>query len=163
MTVHMDKEATLPFSLEKPTSPTQAAQFCSALSQTMENLLHLIERETELVRGGKLKDAGILQPEKARLIHEYTRGMMCAKEHALALGNLAPSAAQGLKRQHAEFQPVLRINLAVLSTAREVANNIVSTVAKAVGAQQKSTVYGPGGTAPQGPRAASGIAINQSL
>ncbi|WP_417670889.1 flagellar protein FlgN [Roseibium sp.] len=153
----------MPFSLERPTSPTEAAQFCTALCATMEKLLNLIEAETDLVRSGNLKQAGTLQPEKSRLIHEYTRGMMCAKEHATALGNLAPSAAQGLKRQHAEFQPVLRINLAVLSTAREVANGIVSTVAKAVGAQQKSTTYGPGGIAPQGPRAASGIAINQSL
>ncbi|WP_220089895.1 hypothetical protein, partial [Pseudomonas aeruginosa] len=91
MTLHIDTPK-MPFSLERPNSPSEAAQFCSALGQTMESLLALIERETELVRGGKLKDAGTLQPEKARLIHEYTRGMMCAKEHAVALGNLAPSA-----------------------------------------------------------------------
>ncbi|WP_417689750.1 flagellar protein FlgN [Roseibium sp.] len=162
MTVQMETPQ-MPFSLERPTSPSEAAQFCTALCQTMEQLLSLIESETQLVRSGKLKEAGTLQPDKSRLIHEYTRGMMCAKEHAVALGNLSPSAAQALKRQHAEFQPVLRINLAVLSTAREVANNIVSSVAKAVGAQQKSTTYGPGGMSPQAPRAASGIAVNQSL
>ncbi|MEJ8475409.1 flagellar protein FlgN [Roseibium algae] len=153
----------MPFSLERPNSPSEASLFCVALGNSMETLLTLIEQETDLVRGGKLKEAGTLQPEKARLIHEYTRGMMCAKEHAIALGNLAPSAAQNLKRQHAEFQPVLRINLAVLSTARDVANNIVSSVAKAVGAQQRSSTYGRGGTSPMGPQAANGIAINRSL
>lgn len=155
----------MPFSLERPVSQVEADTFCSILVGTMETLLTLIETETDLVRKGKLKDAGALQPEKAKLIHEYTRGMMCAKEHAVALGNLSPSATQRLRRQHAEFQPVLRINLAVLATAREVAGEIVSTVAKAVGAEQpnRTTTYGPAGTAPTGPRTARGIAVNQSL
>ncbi|WP_346894566.1 flagellar protein FlgN [uncultured Roseibium sp.] len=157
--------AKLPFSVERPTSPVEAEQFCNALTRTMDELLNLIETETELVRGGKLRDASTLQPEKARLIHEYTRGMMSAKDHAVALGNLAPAATQTLRRKHAEFQPVLRINLAVLSTAREVASDIVSTVAKAVGAQQpnRTTTYGPTGNSPTGPQTAHGIAINRSL
>lgn len=153
----------MPFSLDRPGSPTEADNFCMALIATMESLLSVIEQETELVRHGKLKEAGTIQADKARLIHEYTRGMMCAKDNAVALGNLAPSATQALRRQHNEFQPVLRINLAVLATAREVASSIVSSVAKAVGASQASTTYGPGGAPPAGPRAARGIAINQSL
>ncbi|WP_420414468.1 flagellar protein FlgN [Roseibium sp.] len=156
---------TLPFSLERPASKQDAETFCSALSSTMEALLSVIEMETDLVRAGKLKDAGELQADKARLIHEYTRGMMTAKDHAIALGNLAPAATQSLRRQHGEFQPVLRINLAVLATAREVTNNIVSSVAKAVGAQNANapTTYGRTGTAPNGPKSAQGIAVNQSL
>ena len=157
------KTPDLPFSLERPTSPTEAENFCSALIDTMERLLNVIERETQLVRSGSLKEAGILQPEKARLIHEYTRGMMCAKQHAVALGNLSPSAADRLRRQHAEFQPVLRINLAVLATAREVTNDIVSTVARAVGARRQTTTYGSAGQAPQSATAAEGIAVNRSL
>lgn len=153
----------LPFSLERPNSPADADQFCTALIDSMERLLSVIERETELVRSGKLKEAGVLQPEKARLIHEYTRGMMCAKQHAVALGNLSPSATDRLRRQHAEFQPVLRINLAVLATAREVTNNIVSTVAKAVGAKRQTSTYGANGQAPRAASAAEGIAINRSL
>jgi len=156
---------TFPFSLERPTNPQAAENFCSALSGTMEALLSVIEMETDLVRAGKLKEAGELQADKARLIHEYTRGMMTAKEHAVALGNLSPAATQNLRRQHGEFQPVLRINLAVLSTARDVANTIVSTVAKVAGAKNATapTTYGRTGTAPSGPQSARGIAVNQSL
>ncbi|TYC65035.1 flagellar protein FlgN [Stappia sp. BW2] len=157
--------STFPFSLDRPASQQEAEQFCSALSSTMEALLSVIEMETDLVRAGKLREAGELQPDKARLIHEYTRGMMTAKEHAVALGNLSPSSTQSLRRQHAEFQPVLRINLAVLSTAREVANNIVASVAKAAGAKNANapTTYGRNGSAPVGPQSARGIAVNQSL
>lgn len=156
---------TFPFSLERPTSKQEAESFCSALSSTMEALLSVIEMETDLVRAGSLKQAGELQADKARLIHEYTRGMLTAKDHAVALGNLAPAATDALRRQHGEFQPVLRINLAVLSTAREVTNNIVSSVAKAVGARNATapTTYGRTGSAPVGPKSAQGIAVNQSL
>lgn len=156
---------TFPFSLDRPTSKQEAEAFCSALSGTMEALLSVIEMETDLVRSGRLKEAGDLQPDKARLIHEYTKGMMTAKEHAVALGNLSPAATQSLRRQHGEFQPVLRINLAVLSTARDVANSLVSTVAKAAGAKNANapTTYGRTGSAPNGPHSAHGIAVNHSL
>lgn len=152
-----------PFSLERPSTPNEANSFCLAFSETMERLLELIETETGLVRAGKLKDAGALQPEKAQLIHAYTRGMLCAKQHAIALGNMAPAAAQNLRRKHSEFQPVLRINLAVLSAAREVTNTVVSTVAKAMGGQQSTTTYGPNGQAPTVGKPANGIAYNQHL
>ncbi|WP_082837261.1 flagellar protein FlgN [Labrenzia sp. OB1] len=156
---------TFPFSLDRPTSHQDAEVFCNALSGTMEALLSVIEMETELVRAGKLQKAGDLQPDKARLIHEYTRGMITAKEHAVALGNLAPASTQALRRQHGEFQPVLRINLAVLSTARDVAGSIVATVAKVAGAKNAAapTTYGRNGSAPTAPQMAHGIAINQSL
>lgn len=163
MTNHEKTTPNLPFSIERPTSKTEAEQFCIQFGSTMDGLLSVIERETELVRSGRLKDAGTLQPDKARLIHEYSRGVMCAKEHAITLGNLAPASVGNLRRKHAEFQPVLRINLAVLSTAREVTNDIVSSVARAVGAKETTTTYGPGGMAPHAPRSAQGIAINQSL
>lgn len=164
MTAH-SRHSDLPFSLERPSSKQDAELFCTALSGTMEALLSVIEMETDLVREGKLREAGELQADKARLIHEYTRGMMTAKDHAVALGNLAPAATQALRRQHNEFQPVLRINLAVLATAREVSNNIVSSVAQAVGAKNPATpsTYGRGGEAPSGPGTAQGIALNHSL
>ncbi|WP_299817078.1 flagellar protein FlgN [uncultured Roseibium sp.] len=164
MTAQTDT-TTFPFSLDRPTSYQDAETFCKALSGTMEALLSVIEMETDLVRAGKLQAAGELQPDKARLIHEYTRGMITAKEHSVALGNLAPAATQALRRQHGEFQPVLRINLAVLSTARDVAGSIVATVAKVAGAKNAAapTTYGRNGSAPTGPQMAHGIAINQSL
>ena len=155
--------STLPFSIERPVSRQEAENFCNAVRRTMERLLEVVEQETELVREGQLRAAGELQGEKAVLIHHYTQGVLYAKEHSVALGNLAPAAVQGLRRQHAEFQPVLRINLAVLATAREVTNSIVSSVARAVGAKQRTTTYGPGGAAPVAARPAEGIAVNRSL
>ncbi|MEH0076658.1 flagellar protein FlgN [Pannonibacter sp. Pt2] len=163
MNAHTPETAALPFSTARPTSRSEAESFCLAVCHTMEKLLELIEKETDMVREGQLRAAGELQPEKAVLVHHYTQGVLFAKEHSVALGNLAPAAVQSLRRQHAEFQPVLRINLAVLSTAREVASTVVTTVAQAVGARQRTTTYGPGGASPHAPRIAEGIAVNRSL
>ena len=163
MSEQAETTVALPFAIERPSSRQEAENFCNAVRRTMERLLEVIEQETDLVRGGHLRAAGELQGEKAVLIHHYTQGVLYAKEHSVALGNLAPVAVQALRRQHAEFQPVLRINLAVLATAREVTNDIVNTVARAVGSRQRTTTYGPGGAAPAPARAAEGIAVNRSL
>ncbi len=136
---------------------------CRRLSATMADLLAVVERETDLVRAGKLEEAGALQPEKANLVSIYMRGMTYVRDQTVALGNLAPSSVDELKRRHAEFQPVLRINLAVLATAREVADGLMRKVAEGAGARRAPTTYGPGGSAPRGPSPADGIAVNRAL
>ncbi len=143
--------------------PAAAEAVCARLSAAMRDLLAVVERETALVREGRLQEAGALQPEKAALISVYVRGMTYVKEHAVALGNLAPHHVEALKRQHGEFQPVLRINLAVLATAREVADGLIRQVAEAAAAFRSPRTYGPGGAAPQSPGPAGGISVNRSL
>ncbi|MHC5652865.1 flagellar protein FlgN [Stappia sp.] len=136
---------------------------CRRLEDAMSQLLAIIERETELVRLGKLDEAGQLQPDKAKLVSIYMRGMTHIRDQTIALGNLAPDAVDRLKRRHTEFQPVLRINLAVLATAREVADNLLRKVAQGAGATRAPTTYGPGGAAPRPHDAVDGIAFNRSL
>ncbi|GGE84936.1 hypothetical protein GCM10007285_10580 [Stappia taiwanensis] len=142
----------------------QAAEAaCDRLRLAMDQLITVIEAETELVRAGKLAEAGELQPEKANLVSVYMRGMTFVRDHAVALGNLAPGAVEALKRRHGEFQPILRVNLAVLSTAREVSDTLMRKVAEGAGATRAPTTYGPAGTAPRAPTLADGISINRSL
>lgn len=136
---------------------------CARLESAMGDLLTVIERETELVRRGQLDAAGELQPEKAKLVSLYMRGMTYVRDQTVSLGNLAPEAVDRLKRRHAEFQPVLRINLAVLATAREVADNLLRKVAEGAGTSRAPSTYGPGGAAPRSPALADGIAVNRAL
>ncbi|WP_208996602.1 hypothetical protein [Stappia sp. 28M-7] len=136
---------------------------CNRLEAAMGDLLAVIERETELVRLGKLDAAGDLQPEKAKLVSIYMRGMTFVRDQTTSLGNLAPEAVDRLKRRHAEFQPVLRINLAVLATAREVADNLLRKVAQGAASTRAPSTYGPGGSAPRTPALADGIAVNRAL
>ena len=140
-----------------------AEAVCGRLSTTMSDLLGIIEQETDLVRAGKLEEAGALQPEKANLVSVYMRGMTYVKDQTGTLAALAPDSVEDLKRRHAEFQPVLRINLAVLATAREVADSLMKRVARDAGAARAPSTYGPGGASPRAPTPADGIAVNRSL
>lgn len=145
------------------TDAAAAEATCRRLEDSMSALLTIIEQETELVRMGKLDEAGALQPEKAKLVSIYMRGMSHVRDQTIPLGNFAPSAVERLKRRHEEFQPVLRINLAVLATAREVADQLLRKVAESAGATRAPRTYGPAGQGPHAPQPADGIAVNRAL
>ncbi|WP_321339389.1 flagellar protein FlgN [Breoghania sp.] len=140
----------------------EAENECSELKFTMDSLLSAIEEETALVRAGKLREAGDLQPRKAELMQQYIRRLNRTRDNSVALGNLAPVAVADLRRGHVEFQAVLKINLAVLATAREVAEKLVRSVAESVGVAESPKTYTRGGTPPQ-TTSTRGIAINRSL
>ncbi|WP_319775675.1 flagellar protein FlgN [Breoghania sp.] len=135
---------------------------CSELKFTMDSLLSAIEEETALVREGKLRQAGELQPRKAELMQQYIHRLNRTRDNSVALGNLAPVAVADLRRGHVEFQAVLKINLAVLATAREVAEKLVRSVAESVGVAEAPKTYTRGGAHPQ-VNSSQGIAINRSL
>ncbi|WP_208999728.1 hypothetical protein [Stappia sediminis] len=140
-----------------------AEAVCARLNEAMSELLRTIEHETALVREGKLAEAGELQPLKADLISIYMRGMTYVRDNSVALGNLAPGAVEALHLKHGEFQPILRINLAVLATAREVADGLLRKVAEGAGAKSSAKTYGPNGSKPEKPKPIDGLTVNQSL
>lgn len=145
------------------TTRAEAEAECEALERTMNSLLGAIEEETALVRAGKLREAGDLQPRKADLMQKYIALMNRTRDNSVSLGNLAPNAVTELRRRHTEFQAVLKINLAVLATAREVAEGLVRSVAQSVGMAQPPKTYGRTGTGPAAPKTAQGIAVNRNL
>jgi hypothetical protein len=69
-----------------------------------------------------------------------------------------------MRRRHEEFAALLKINLAVLATAREVAEDIVRGVSEAVGRAAGPRTYGPtSGVRHPTATGARGIAIDRSL
>ncbi len=140
-----------------------AEAVCARLSQTMDDLMQIIENETALVRKGALEEAAALSPQKAELVSIYMRGMTYVRDHSVTLGNLTPVSVAALKKKHKEFQPLMKINLAVLATAREVTDNLLRTVAKAVGEKKAPRVYSANGDAPNISPLSDGIALNRSL
>ncbi|WP_321502563.1 flagellar protein FlgN [Breoghania sp.] len=151
-----DKEST------KIATRAEAEAECSELKFTMDSLLSAIEEETALVRDGKLRQAGELQPRKAELMQQYIQRLNRTRDNSVALGNLAPVAVADLRRGHVEFQAVLKINLAVLATAREVAERLVRSVAESVGVAETPKTYTRAGAHPQ-TNSTRGLAINRSL
>ena len=147
-----------------PLDAAAGGLLCARLAATMDSLIETIERETALVRKGRLSDATAIQVEKARLAKQYVEEMDTVKVNSAALGRLVPEQIEKLRRKHGEFQSLLQINLAVLATAREVSEDIIRSVAQRVGAHERARTYGDSGRMPKDDTAsASGIALDTSL
>lgn len=139
-----------------------AEALAGRLETSMDALLAVVEEETRLVRTGKLIEAGALQGRKADLVAAYARDMAEAKANMTALGRLSAPAVARLRDRHAEFRSLIQINMAVLATAREVAEDLVRSVAEAVGQGERPKTYAPPGQAPN-PAAVSarGLAVDR--
>ncbi len=138
--------------------------FCGRIMTTMDDLIALLETETEMVRAGKLLEAGDLQPKKSDLANRYVEAMNVARANTVSLGRLAPDIIEAMQRRHVEFRALLQINMAVLATAREASEDILKTVAEAVGNKETASSYGRSGDLrPQTERTASGIACDRNL
>lgn len=142
-----------------------AHALCDQIEAGMDALLRVIEDETALVRRGQLMAAGELQPRKAELVATYVRDMQRIKANQTALGRLAGDRVQRLRERHGEFRALLQINMAVLATAREVAEDLVRSVASTVGAQARPATYAPPGAQarPGAAPTARGLAIDKAL
>ena len=127
-------------------------------------LARLIEEETRLVRLGALFAAADLQAEKSRLSANYVKLRFKVRDNAVAIGHLPADLIRELTERHEIFAEQLKINMAVLATARELAEDIVRNVANAVGRSNAPTTYGPESTMSSPTRhSARGIAVNKAL
>jgi hypothetical protein len=141
-----------------------AESILAELEATMDGLIGVIEEETRLVRVGALLQAGTVEPQKSKLAAAYVRIRTRVKANSVALARHAPEAVAAMQRKHAEFAELLKINLAVLATAREVAEDIIRNVSETVGRQQGPRTYGPASTVrPATATGARGIALDRNL
>jgi hypothetical protein len=109
-----------------PTPPAQA--LAEGLIVTMGALLDIVERETALVRAGKIVEAMALQDDKAALSQRYMQAVERLKGAEAALAATAPDLLTALRRHHEAFRAMLQANLTVLATAHAVSEGIVRGV-----------------------------------
>jgi hypothetical protein len=156
----MRPPVALPF--QSIASPQEAADLCDRLEASMESLLAMIEAETALVRKGELMAAAELQPRKAELVANYVKDVQRVKDHSVTIGHMAGGRAERMKTRHAEFRALLQINMAVLATAREVAEDLMRSVARDAGERQRPQTYAPPGYRAPGPApSVNGIAVDR--
>src|SRR5215472_12352136 len=110
------------------TTPSDARKLAENLMEAMSTLLAVIERETELVRAGKLREAMTFEPRKAELSRAYVNAVGQLKASQGELAQAAPELLKTLHRHHDLFRSMLQINLTVLATAHAVSENIVRGV-----------------------------------
>ncbi len=134
------------------------------LMDVMSALLGVIERETELVRAGKLREAMTFEPNKTDLSRRYVNAVGQLKASQPYLAQTAPELLTTLHRHHDTFRAMLQINLTVLATAHAVSEGIIRGVNVEMQKKSKPQTYTAAGqqTAPN-PRRAAPMSLNRSL
>ena len=145
-------------------SVAEARKLAENLMEVMSALLSVIERETELVRAGKLREAMKLEPEKSGLSRRYVSAVGCLKASQKYLAQSAPELLKTLHRHHDVFRSMLQINLTVLATAHAVSENIVRGVNAEMQRRNIPNTYTAAGRrAAPGPRHITPLSVSRSL
>jgi hypothetical protein len=142
----------------------EARKLAEDLMEIMSGLLGVIERETELVRAGKIREAMASAAKKSELSRRYVGVVTHLKANSKSLATAAPDLLATLQRHHETFRAMLQINLTVLATAHAVSESIVRGVNAEVQRRNIPNTYTAAGRrVTPGPRHITPIAVSRSL
>jgi hypothetical protein len=145
-------------------TPAEARKLAEDLMDVMGALLGVIERETALVRAGKLREAMALEGQKGELSRRYMVTVERLKNSQEYLAQVSPELLTTLKRHHDTFRAMLQINLTVLATAHAVSEGILRGVNTEVQRRNMPNTYTAAGQrAAPGPRHNTPLAVSRSL
>jgi hypothetical protein len=145
-------------------TPLDARKLAENLMDVMSALLGVIERETELVRAGKLQEAMQLEAQKSEHSRRYTLAVENVKNSQKYLSQVSPELLNTLRRHHDTFRAMLQINLTVLATAHAVSEGIVRGVNTEIQRRNMPNTYTASGqrTTP-GTRNLTPLSVSRSL
>jgi len=145
-------------------TPAGARKLAEDMMEAMSALLAIIERETELVRAGKVREAMQLEEQKNELSRRYVVVVENLKNAQKHLAQVAPELLATLRRNHETFRAMLQINLTVLATAHAVSEGIVRGVNAEVQRRNMPNTYTAAGQrAAPSPRHITPLAVSRSL
>ena len=145
-------------------TPAEARKLAENLMEVMSALLSIIERETELVRAGKMREAMAFEPKKTELSRRYVNAVAHLKASQKYLTQAAPELLTTLHRHHDVFRAMLQINLTVLATAHAVSESVIRGVNTEIQRRNIPNTYTAAGRrAAPGPRHITPLAVSRSL
>ena len=145
-------------------TPVEARKLAEELMDVMSALLGVIERETELVRAGKIREAIALEGQKNELSQRYMVTVERLKNSQKYVAQVSPELLTTLRRHHDTFRAMLQINLTVLATAHAVSEGIVRGVNTEIQRRNIPNTYTASGQrANPGPRNMTPLAVSRSL
>jgi hypothetical protein len=163
MSQHQQRQQA-PAAIPSAATPGDARKLAENLMDVMSALLGVIERETELVRAGKLREALAFEPQKNELSRRYVNAVGQLKASQKYLTQTAPELLNTLHRHHDTFRAMLQINLTVLATAHAVSESIVRGVNTEMQRRNIPNTYTSAGQrAAPGPRHMTPLAVSRSL
>ena len=141
-----------------------ARKLAEDLMDAMSALLGLIERETELVRAGKVREAMMMESQKQELSRRYVGAVSQLKANQAQLSKSAPELLSTLHRHHDAFRAMLQVNLTVLATAHAVSESVVRGVNAEIQKRNVPNTYTAAGRrATPGPRHITPLAVSRTL
>lgn len=117
-----------PAPIAKASTPAEARKLAETLMEVMSALLAIIERETELVRAGKIREAMASESQKSELTRRYVQAVTHLRASHKYMTQTVPELLAALHRHHDVFRAMLQVNLTVLATAHAVSENIIRGV-----------------------------------
>ena len=142
----------------------EARKLAEELMDAMSALLGVIERETELVRAGKIREAMAFEPQKAEHSRHYVGVVGRVKASQQYLAKTSPDLLGTLRRHHETFRAMLQVNLTVLATAHAVSESIVRGVNAEVQRRNIPNTYGASGRRVNpSPRNLTPLAVSRSI
>ena len=156
--------AAAPVARPAVSTPAEIRKLAEELMDVMAALLATIERETELVRAGKVREAIRLEEQKSEMSRRYMVAVENLKTTQKVLAQSAPELLATLRRNHDTFRAMLQINLTVLATAHAVSEGIVRGVNTEIQRKNIPNTYTAAGQrAAPGPRHITPLALSRSL
>ena len=163
MNAHPQRQQA-PAPIPVASTPAEARKLAESLVEAMSALLAVIERETELVRAGKVREAMKLESRKSELSRRYVGAVSHLKASQKYLAASAPELLTTLHRHHDVFRSMLQINLTVLATAHAVSEGIVRGVNTEIQRRNIPNTYTSAGQrATPGPRHITPLSVSRSL
>ena len=153
-----------PTAVASASTPGDARKLAETMMGVMSALLGVIERETELVRAGKLREAMTFGPKKTELSTRYVGVVSQLKANQKSMSQSAPELLKTLHRHHDTFRAMLQVNLTVLATAHAVSESIVRGVNAEMQRRNIPNTYTAAGRrAAPGPRHITPLSVSRSL
>lgn len=138
----------------------EAAERLERVAETVARLTAVIAEETRLVREGAYMAAGSLAQAKGELSGQYMLDVGALKTSAEAVAGHPRAAIAEIEHLHVAFRAALDENMAVLGTARSVAESLLRGVAEEVAGKAAPQTYGANGAA-YGHAAAAPISLSR--
>ena len=139
-------------------------ELCTRTDAALTKLLDIMNKETMLLRAGKMKEAGTLTPEKTQFSQDYVMLARAIQREAKRLQTEVPTQLEALQRRHESLATQMAENLRVIATARDVTESLLTDVAKSVGADAKPKTYGSEGVLSNNkPEMARGLSLDRAL
>jgi hypothetical protein len=145
-------------------SVAEAESLLGDLTEAMTGLLDMIERETALLRSGRLREATAVAREKSAFAQSYVNGMTRLKASKPLVVKAARPLIESFRDNHVLFQKALQTSLTVLATAHAVSEGLIRGVADEIARKTAPSTYGANGyaIAPR-PGCAQPLAFSRAL